>query len=239
VLTRRRCRPSTAPRAGASLASHASRVERDRLTLEEVASLVDVDDNLKTEGNDAMPETSVETILRELDGLLSQAAGAYTFALSGIRRIDEFFSAAPRAAENPDPSIYLGIRDPNLSDDKYARFKASELPHLLAHGGPVAIQLGQQWAVFVYAEWEHYIRPELAKASNRPVEHIQVDAFGDLRRIRHDIVHNRGVASKGETGRCILFKWFTPRDKIVIEGRHIAEFIKAVPWDDLRSGRFA
>jgi hypothetical protein len=186
---------------------------------------------------EADANTSHEGLLRELDGMLAQAAGAYSFAMSGIRRIDEFFAAAPRTAENPDPSIYLGIGDPNLSDDKYARFKASDLPGLLARGGPVAIQLGQQWAVFVYAEWEHSFRHRLAAAWHRPVEQIQIDAFGDLRRIRHDIVHHRGVASKQQAGKCVQFRWFAPGDRIVIEAQHIAEFMKAVPWDGLRNGR--
>lgn len=186
-----------------------------------------------------MNREAIERVVQELDALLAQAAGAYVFATSGLLRIQEFFAAVPRMPENPDPTVYLGIGDPNLSDDKYARFNASDLPRLLAIDGPVAVQLGQQWAVFVFAEWEEDLRPRLANAWNRPMNEIRVDVFGDLRRMRNDILHNRGVASDNWSGKCAVLRWFKPGDRIVITAKHIAEFIKVVPWDVLRSGSFA
>jgi len=183
---------------------------------------------------------SIDEVVTDLDGMLAQAAGAHAFATHGLRMVAERFSSMPRYTDNPDPVCYLGLGDPNEANSQtYARFKASELPGLLAQDGPVVLQLGQQWAVFVFAEWDHFLRPRLARARGCDNSAVQVTVFGDLRRIRHDIVHNRGTATREYCGRCELLRWFKPGERLVIRAEHIAEFMSQMPWDALRapSGR--
>jgi len=176
----------------------------------------------------------IDQIVRELDGMLAVAAGTHAFSKAGIRQVLEFFSHAPRTSENPDPTVGLGLGDPNVDSQRYARFKPSELPMLLAPEGPVVTQLGQQWAVFVFAEWEHSFRPRLAAARGLQPNEVEVVVFGDLRRIRHDILHNGAIATKEWSWRCQSLKWFQPGDPIVVAATHIADFVAKVPWDDLR-----
>jgi hypothetical protein len=58
--------------------------------------------------------------------------------------------------------------------------------------------------------------------------------MGDLRRIRHDILHHRGVASADNTAKCeVIAHWFGVGQPIVIAGEHISEFMALVPWPDL------
>ena len=64
----------------------------------------------------------------------------------------------------------------------------------MALDGPVIRQVGQMWAVMVYALWEHQYRPALATALGIAIDDVKVDALGDLRHMRNDIVHCDGTA---------------------------------------------
>ena len=56
----------------------------------------------------------------------------------------------------------------------------------------------------------------------------EADAWGDLGYVRNDLIHNSGVASSKETGRCKLLKWFKPNDRIVLGMRHVLDFLNQV-----------
>jgi hypothetical protein len=51
------------------------------------------------------------------------------------------------------------------------------------------------WAiiVFVFAYWDEEIRPQIAKIRGVKPNDVKIDAFGDLRILRKNIVHNRGL----------------------------------------------
>jgi hypothetical protein len=182
-------------------------------------------------------QETVDDVLADLNQMLRRAAAAHAFSTFGIVQVDRQVAAGPRSADNPDPAVYIGIGDPNdPASTQYAKFRASELPALLANGGPIATQLGQQWAVFVFTEWEDNFRGRLAAAQSCRLDEIRADVFGDLRLMRNDILHNRASASKDRTGRCKILRWFQPGEEVVIKGEHIAEFMGLVPWGDLKKG---
>jgi hypothetical protein len=184
-----------------------------------------------------MTQESVDDVLADLRDILNEAAAAQAFSNFGLAQVDRVIAAGPRSAENPDPAVYIGIGDPNDPTSKqYAVFRASQIPGLVKKGGPISTQLGHQWAVFVFTEWETNLRPRLAAASGSTPDEIQADVFGDLRCIRHDILHHHGIASAEWSGRCRILRWFRPGSPVVIEAEHIAEFMRLVPWDELKSG---
>lgn len=46
---------------------------------------------------------------------------------------------------------------------------------------------------FLYAYWDEEVRPELGRALGVPANEIVSDIFGDLRLIRHAVLHNKGI----------------------------------------------
>jgi len=89
----------------------------------------------------------------------------------------------------------------------------------------------------LYALWDDEYRPRLAAIHGRTKNEEKYDLFGDLRRLRNDTVHHRGIATVEETGKCVLLKhWFRPGEMIRLEGRHFDEFFKLIPWSDLATG---
>jgi len=66
-------------------------------------------------------------------------------------------------------------------------------------------RLVQDWVVAAFTRWDVTHRPALAALLGATPNY---DLFGDLRLLRNDIVHHNGIATSGNSGRCVLLKWF-------------------------------
>ena len=82
------------------------------------------------------------------------------------------------------------------------------------------------WVAETYALWESHHRNEL-KASIPADDAIrpEMEAFGDLRRIRNDLLHNNRIASPKESGKCVVLNWFKPGEQMVLGTRHVLDFL--------------
>ena len=80
------------------------------------------------------------------------------------------------------------------------------------------------WIAETYGLWENRWRNELKDVLNRAEVRPEMEAFGDLRRIRNDLLHN-GTASVKECGQCSILKWFKPGERIVFDTRHVLDFL--------------
>jgi hypothetical protein len=75
------------------------------------------------------------------------------------------------------------------------------------------------WAIIVmiFSFWDEEIRPRLARCKNIDSKDIKVDALGDLRLVRHAIIHNKGVVSAAAHAKLKVMKdLFAPEAEIVI-----------------------
>jgi hypothetical protein len=182
--------------------------------------------------------TTPEAVLRELGTFLNNAANAHGFQDMGImlarQKIHELAVAYPDG--DPNRAIYMGTGDPNMADSEvYSVSRIADLPDLLADDGPVVTQIGHQWVVHVYTAWDSHFRQDLEAALGLATDDLKLALLGDLRCLRNDIVHHRGIATAEWTGRCeILSHWFIPGQMILIRGQHVAEFMRRFPWDDIR-----
>lgn len=99
----------------------------------------------------------------------------------------------------------------------------------VSNDGENTLLLGNQCIVTAYTYWEEYLRLEIGKAfgklpldatlteDNRKIlnKHITSDFWGDIRYLRHSIVHGNGIATS-DIARCKQIKWFKPGDPIVL-----------------------
>ena len=106
-----------------------------------------------------------------------------------------------------------------------------------APGGANFITLGQLCLVSFHDFWNDYLRREYVIAKGhldrnelcrsvvkaRLREHASHDLWGDIRRLRNSIVHNRGIANSDVAG-CKLIRWFKPGDPILIT----PEYMRAI-----------
>src|SRR6202022_236085 len=71
--------------------------------------------------NCAVATESVDDVLQDLKQTLNLAAATHAFSTFGLAQALRVFASIPKVPENPDPTIYIGIGDPNNpSSTQYA-----------------------------------------------------------------------------------------------------------------------
>jgi len=183
---------------------------------------------------------------------LNTSIVAVEFARLGImsmhQRVSEIVISDP--VNNPDPTIHLGAGDPNdPATQAHAGMTISRVLELTRKGGEAELLLGRQWLVSIYQDWDEDVRPRLAQAHGVTLREVVVPALGDLRLIRHDIIHHHGLARDGHGGKCQVLKWFESDEEIDIRSEHFLDLrntqiptatAKSLTWrrDDHGQGRF-
>ena len=105
--------------------------------------------------------------------------------------------------------------------------KSPDIIGLIERGGDAEQLAFKGWVEQVYScVWESSLRNKMKDRSYgtdviRPLS----DPIGDFGYIRNDLIHNRGVATAKETGRCKVLKWFEPGQPIVLSMRHVFDFL--------------
>ena len=71
--------------------------------------------------------------------------------------------------------------------------------------------------VFVFAYWDEQVRPKIAAVRGVKTKDVKVHALGDLRLIRHAVVHNKGVLTSTEHAKLLkMAALFKPDAKVVL-----------------------
>ena len=88
------------------------------------------------------------------------------------------------------------------------------------------------WVEQVYnGIWESSYRNEMRDSfEGTGIIRPQADPIGDLRLIRDDLIHNRGIASAEKTGRCTILKWFETGDRMILGMRHVFDFLNQMAF---------
>jgi hypothetical protein len=96
----------------------------------------------------------------------------------------------------------------------------------------VAKQFAAQSIVSFFTDWDEHYRPALAEAHDCSPGDFQIDYFGDLKSMRHDYVHNRGICKT--SARNQQLRWFPKGDLMIPTPQNFVELITAFPAHDLR-----
>ena len=178
----------------------------------------------------------------DLRAFLHEMAAAHLFGAIGLVEQQQKFQrmlAESAASGTPDPMIHVGNGSPASSDwAPYVTWRLAELPERVAPGGQFSTLLGQLWIVTVYTAWEHGYRKAIAgELGHSQPEDLVCDEMGDLRHMRNDIVHHRGVATADHTGRCRVLHWSQVDQQISIGPPHVEQFMgligkRLAAWQD-------
>ncbi|MFV8320308.1 hypothetical protein [Mycobacterium sp. 23] len=94
-------------------------------------------------------------------------------------------------------------------------------------------QFAAQAIVDFYTDWEEYFRPLFAQVHQCSKYDFRIDYFGDLGKMRHDYVHNRGVCSN--SAHCERLQWFAKGDLMVPSSENYLQLLMDFPDDALGS----
>jgi hypothetical protein len=91
---------------------------------------------------------------------------------------------------------------------------------------------GAQWISFIFAEWNDHYRFELAKVWDGSHRDYIFPFFGELGKIRNDLIHNGGVAKRTTANNQIL-SWFTEGQQMFLTSPMYVDVIRNWPWNEL------
>ena len=119
----------------------------------------------------------------------------------------------PAHSEARFAAAYQVNDDPNnIQLTTVAAMKQGEMIEALQRGGEFENQNCHALIVFMYRLWDEYYRPRIATALGleQPGQ-LKSDFFGDIRLIRHAIIHNQAVLTQNEYSK---LKILAPLDEL-------------------------
>lgn len=150
-------------------------------------------------------------IVREYIDFVNEQVGTYMDALAGfsghytriqrqIHRISK--PVGMRKKYGGTVVVYASYEDPSKPDIIHNRIvRADKYIEANAPGGSHEQHLARSIVVFLFTYWEDDIRPRLASAKGVSVNEIVSDIMGDLRILRHAILHAKSAIRPDEHKR--------------------------------------
>jgi len=143
-------------------------------------------------------------------------AGVMSFSRVAIKMMGDTIGWS-ETKENPDPTLFLGAGDPNdpntVAD---ASWRKSQIEGAAAEDGWLQQWLTHAWLALMFARWEAYYRPAFANAADVEERQVRSDAIGDIRNLRNDVIHHRGIATRTNAGKCKILTKFNVGDIILL-----------------------
>lgn len=150
------------------------------------------------------PNEQFDDVVREYIDFVNQQVGAYMDALAGFAghytRVERQVHRTLRSSRRGDPKapddtvVWTSYEDPTQPDVIHNRIvRAADYLAINARGGSNEQQQARAVLVFLFTYWEDEIRPRLAACSGVEKNAVQSDIMGDLRTIRHAILHAKSM----------------------------------------------
>lgn len=165
---------------------------------------------VNSEDDNAFYMVPILQFTSELFFLLEAVEKIESQAASGERRVDAGFG----------PSILSVELHSVISNKGYAYSEEFGCNGRLAQLAYVG------WVAAVDGAWEKYRKSAAYKEYGSGLKHgMQAGLFGDLHKIRNDLLKHGGVAQAANTGKCTVLKWFKSGDRIHLTINHVLDFM--------------
>lgn len=162
-----------------------------------------------------------------LDATLAMGSMASWYMQSSRARWDELEkNGKPLTWDEFNPEIvYAGSIQGEPGDLHRSRLH-DVIARNVPSGGNWAF-LGLMCVVGVYQVWDEYYRVAIAKARGVPADDLRSDIFGELRHLRHAIIHRQGYASD-KVALAKLTRAFAEGDPIKLEPEDLHDIVHLV-----------
>jgi len=156
--------------------------------------------------NSPIQNERFDDVVREFIDFINAQVGVYMDALAGFEghyaRVERQIHMANRptslrkADDGEQVMVWTSYEDPSKPDIIHNRIiRAEDYLLINAPGGANEQQHARAIIVFLYTAWELEYRPRLAVAKSIDLNEIKSDVMGDLRIIRHSILHTKSTLS--------------------------------------------
>jgi hypothetical protein len=164
-------------------------------------------------------------ILRGFIDFINRQVGVYCDCLAGFqgnkarieRQMPRVQRPAGRRIEAGRPVIvWASVEDPSSPDVLHHRItRADEYVRENSEAGFNERQICWAIIVFIFAYWDEEIRPQIARIRGVVPNDVRLDAFGDLRILRKNIMHNSGVLTATDHAKLKLMADLCRPDSVI------------------------
>ncbi len=97
-------------------------------------------------------------------------------------------------AQHDDPAIRIlyGLPEDAAGEPPMFVVKNNDVMRMLQHGDEIERFQGNDFVVSVYSIWDELVRPSIAETFDVAVQSVRSNLMGDIRIIRHAIIHKKG-----------------------------------------------
>ncbi len=140
---------------------------------------------------------AVQRIAAEFNAEINAVYGLYLDAMIGFSALTDMINKAQRESGATDASAFFYGRGEPADPNNVLLHQTTQgiLKTRIQAGGRHYFLLARLLIVLLYELWETGYRTPLAAAADIPREKLLLSIFGDLRLLRHEILHNKGRLS--------------------------------------------
>lgn len=196
-----------------------------------------------------MPKTIIEEYIEILDAIY----GVYLDGIQGFSSAKKLFENAQKGTlarnieleknkPNDSSAVYnLSIEEFDNSSFIYTKGTKGKPNYRILHYCSTQAQykernspdgenyrfIGNMALISIYEYWQNSCRNKLAKHHEVNSDKVVSPIFGDLRLLRHSIVHHKGIALSN-VERCLIFTWFKADDDIFINDDKMEDIVATI-----------
>ena len=177
-------------------------------------------DARKREGDHFDPQTTRTIFAYDFARPVLMHTEQLFFLLEAVERMaQQTAGTADWRIPHAPPGLSLALMSREMGEEYNLRSEVGSEGRLaqLAYRG---------WVAMVAGTWERFrkLTPLGGTAPDLP-KGMQAGVFGDLQKIRNDVLKNGAVAANGAEGKCEVLKWFRAGEPIVFKLDHVIEFL--------------
>lgn len=162
------------------------------------------------------------------------------FAASGIEEAAERF-----AKDNPIPTARLWISDLDINDDgkatinkNYASIGVEKYIESSRIDGAFSNEIAKAFVCTIYSLWDETYRNLIAQDAQVDQKKVSADLMGDLRHIRHCIIHSKSEITK-EHEKIKVIKWILLPGELIITESMFKDLIDEINKMPVAISRFS
>ena len=137
--------------------------------------------------------TSVNNILTQFRSLCYMEFLVSVVNDWGRSRLLRFIEQMKEQHGQPNMRLFYGPLENATDEPSMFAVRNDDLIRMLRHGDEIERFQGNDFIVSIYAIWEGLIRPGIADTLHVPLKDVKSNIMGDIRIIRHAIVHKKGL----------------------------------------------
>ena len=147
----------------------------------------------------------------------------FTFAESGLR---EFSRDLASKAPDLNANFFVGTGHPNLGR-VHAAIRIGEAIESSKTNGVFSDKIAKSFVTAMYSEWDEVYRPRLASEVGVDPKFVKCDLMGDIRLIRHCIVHNKSIIENKHT-KLRELKWQLSPGELLVSKEMLSMLIDQI-----------